>query len=78
MPVMSSVSGKRKKEERKGWNRQEVNEELNIQSYNHLSNDEQTVLFYNQNWKQHGADRDLASSSVPTAQKPWVRQYAAA
>ena len=32
MPVLSSVSGKRKKEERKGCDRREYNEELNLQS----------------------------------------------
>ena len=32
MSVMSSVPGKRKKEERKGCDRRELNEELNQQS----------------------------------------------
>ena len=37
------------KEERKRFDRLEINEELNLHSWNHLLNEEQTVLFYNQN-----------------------------
>ena len=42
---------KEKESKKKGCDRLrwELNEELNLQSYHHLSNEVQTVLFYNQN-----------------------------